>query len=182
MRRFALYALMLLLVSVGAAQEKKEDSRPAPARNDFAWARLPYRLDYTVKEVEDGKVVNSRAYSLIMQSSEERGRTFGEVRAGSRVPVNVGEKGVQYLDVGVGINSRLYQLESGNLALDTNVEISTLAGGEETLRSSVGPVIRQIRSNTFSEISAGKTTQIAQMDDPISKHRFQIEVTATKLR
>ena len=66
--------------------------------------------------------------------------------------------------------------------LTGNVEISTLAGGTESVGPGGAPIIRQVRANTTSEVTAGKANQIASLDDPISRHRFVIEVTPTKLR
>ena len=184
MRRFVI--VVLLLVAVGAmAQDTKQESKPA--RNDFGWARSPYRLDYTIKESDDGKVVNTRTYAVAMQSAEERGRSMGEVKTGSRIPIHTqtGKDGVsslQYLDVGINIQAQLYVMENSNLLLAGNVEISTLASGTDGAAVGGAPIIRQIRSNTTSEVIAGKANQIAALDDPISKHRFVIEVTPTKLR
>lgn len=181
MRRFVLITLVLLAATAAFAQEKKEDNKPA-ARNDFAWARSPYRLDFAIKELDDGKVVNSRSYSMVMQSAEERGRSYGSVNGGSRVPITTtskeGQPTTTYMNVGVNIDSQLYVLENGNLLLGANVEVSSLAGTQ----SMSNPILRSIKSNTTSEVSAGKTTQVAVVDDPTSNHRFQIEVTATKLR
>ncbi len=168
MRRFV-FAVVLLAAVVAAAQEKP--------RNDFGWARLPYRLDYVVRELDDGKVVNSRSFSMSLMSSEERGRSFGELKAGSRVPVNVGDKGIQYADVGVNISSHLYVLQNGGLLLENYVDITSLATPES---QGLNPIIRGIKANITAEIPAGKAAQIAMLDDPVSKRRFQIEVTATK--
>jgi len=185
MRRFVLMLLMLLVASAVVAQDKQE-SKPS-TRNDFTWARSPYRLEYTIKEMDDGKVVNTRTYALVMQSAEERGRSIGEVKTGSRVPINTqtakdGGSSIQYLDVGINIQAQLYVLENSNLLLSGNVEISTLASGAENAAMSGAPIIRQIRTQTTSEVTAGKANAIATLDDPISKHRFQIDVTPTKLR
>jgi hypothetical protein len=177
--------LVLVVTTTALAQESKPESRPA--RNDFNWARSPYRLDYIIKEMDDSKVVNTRTYSLVMQSAEERGRSIGEVKTGSRVPISTqtgkdGGSSIQYLDVGINIQAQLYLLENSSLLLTGNVEISTLASGTEAIGAGGAPIIRQVRSNTTSEVTAGKANQIAALDDPISKHRFVIEVTPTKLR
>ncbi len=177
MRRFVLITLVPLLAAAALAQETAK-----PARNDFSWARSPYRLDFAIKELDDGKVINSRSYSMVMQSAEERGRSYGSVKAGSKVPIvttnKEGQPTTTYMDVGVEINSQLYVLENGNLLLGANTEISSLAGAQ----TMTNPILRAIHSNTTSEITAGKPAQIAIVDDPTSNHRFQIEVTATKLR
>jgi hypothetical protein len=184
MRRFVSIVLMLLVATAAIAQDKPESK---PARNDFSWARSPFRLDYTIKEMEDGKVVNTRTYSMVMQSTEERGRSTGEVKTGSRVPISTqvnkeGGSSIQYLDVGINIQAQLYVLENSNLLLSGGVDISTLASGTESVGIGGAPIIRQIRANTTSEVTAGKANQIAALDDPISKHRFVIEVMPTKLR
>ena len=178
MRRFVLIILVLLAAAAALAQETP---KPA-ARNDFSWARSPYRLDFTIKELDDGKVINSRSYSMVMQSAEERGRSYGSVKAGSKVPIittnKEGQPTTTYMDVGVEINSQLYVLENGNLLLGANAELNSLA----STQTMTNPILRGFHSNTTSEISAGKPAQIALVDDPVSNHRFQIEVTATKLR
>lgn len=174
MRKLFLITFTLLVAAAAVGQENK-------LRNDFGWARAPYRLDFVIREMDDGKVVNSRNYSMIMTSTDERGRTMGEVRAGSRIPVNVGDKGIQYVDVGVNINSRLYVLDSGALLLDSSIEVSSLATPEGAGQGA-NPIIRQFRSNTTGEMTVGKASQISLLDDPVSKRRFQIEVTATKLK
>ena len=190
MRRITFILLLLLVAVAAVAQETTNKPAEAKPRNDFTWARAPYRLDYVVKELDDNKVVNTRSYSLSMQSSEERGRSFGELKAGSRVPVVTmafpsGQPAVpstQYMDVGINIRSQLYLLENSNLLLDSTVEISNLATGPGAEGPSGNPIVRSIRANTTSEVTANKSNQIAIVDDPTSKHRFEIDVTPTKLR
>jgi len=188
MRKYLFFVLALLVVSAGMAQEKKETAPEKPAaHNDSAWARNPYRLDYTIKELDEGKVVNTRTYSLVLQSAEERGPSFGEVKTGTRVPISAGTKegdsSIQYIDVGINISARLHVMaDNSGLLLTGNVEISTLATGPGSTGATGAPIIRQIRSNTTGEIVAGKANLIAALDDPISRHRFQIEVTPIKLR
>lgn len=184
MRKFVSIILTLLVATAVLAQDKPENK---PASNDFTWARAPYRLDFTIKEMEDSKVVNTRTYSMAMQSAEQRGRSDGEVKTGSRVPIATtnskdGGNSIQYLDVGISISAQLYVMQNSNLLLSSNVSISTLAGGPDSVGAGGAPIIRQVRSSTTSEVTAAKANQIASLDDPISQHRFVIEVTPTKLR
>src|SRR6266700_546307 len=61
-----------------------------------------FRLDFTVKELEGGKVVNARSYSTSLSNQKD----VGSIRAGDRVPVQ-GDKGQwTYLEVGVSIDCR----------------------------------------------------------------------------
>ena len=184
MRRFFVIFITLLSVGFAVAQDNKQDAPKtlAPRTNDFSWARNPYRLDFVVKELDDAKVINTRTYSMLTQSSEDRGRSFGEVKAGSRVPVLTtgkdGQNTTTYMDVGVNINAQLYLMENSTLLLIARTEVSSLADAQ----TGANPIVRQMSANTTGEIVAGKSNQLAIVDDPISKHRFEIDVTPTKLR
>lgn len=184
MRRILVIFFTLLCVGVVAAQDNKQDSskQSQPSRSDFSWARNPYRLDFVVKELDDAKIINTRTYSMLTQSSEDRGRSFGEVKAGSRVPVLTtgkdGQNTTQYMDVGVNINAQLYVLENSTLLLIARTEVSSLADTQ----TGANPIVRQMSANTTGEIVIGKSNQLAIVDDPISKHRFEVDVTPTKLR
>ena len=113
-------ALSIFVLMAGAALAQNEASKSEqPPRY--------YRLDFVVKEVEDGKVINGRSYSTIMQSGE---RSTAQIRTGSRVPVTItgpGASNIQYFDIGVNIDCRpaavepadFIRLESeGRLALN----------------------------------------------------------------
>lgn len=183
MRKIFVICFILVCTSAVLAQDSKQDIKPtAPARNDFGWARNPYRLDFVVKELDNTRVINSRSYSIITQSAEERGRSFGEFKAGSRVPIvtttKEGAQTTQYMDVGVNMSAQLYILENSNLLMTFLAEISSLA---ET-PAGQNPIVRQMRANTTGEIVAGRSNMIVSVDDPVSNHRFEIDVTPTKLR
>src|SRR5689334_2114594 len=154
MRKVLIVILMLLSVTAVVAQDNKqqETAKPAVTRNDFSWARNPYRLDFVVKELEDNKVMNTRSYSMIMQSSEDRGRSFGEVKTGSRVPIvtttKEGASTTQYMDVGISINAQLYALDNSILLLSCSTEVSSLADAQ----TGSNPIVRQMRTNTTGEV------------------------------
>jgi hypothetical protein len=44
------------------------------------------------------------------------------------------------------------------------------------------PVFRSITINAKAPLSLGKATTVGSVEDPTSKHRFQVEATATKLK
>ena len=85
---------------------------PAPARADEKPAppRSTFRLDYALYEVEGGKRANERAFTLTVNEG-----SHGQLRGGTRVPVNVGDKGIQYMDVGLKISGRVLERD-GDLA------------------------------------------------------------------
>lgn len=181
MRKYVFIALMLLVAVAAIAQDTQE--KPSPTA--LYAKRNPYRLDFTIKELDDNKVVNTRSYSMVMESAEDNRRSYGEVKAGSRVPIVTankdGQPTTQYMDVGVSIEGQLNLRGDNNMMFDCHVEVSSLVTAGPGTAAGL-PIVRSVRSQTTSELVIGKTNQIASVDDPVSTHRFQIEVTATKLR
>lgn len=183
MRKLAVAVMILVSTIALFGQETKP--KPSPS-TEFAWAQAPYRLDFVIKELNEGKIINTREYSMIVEASDHRGPGKGVVKSGDRVPVATGSKGgdtqIQYIDIGANIDAQLFALDTG-LILNSSIEISAIAASEtQSAQSLPDPVIRQVRSETQAEIFPGKANQIASLDDTASKHRFVIEVTPTKLK
>jgi hypothetical protein len=136
-----------------------------------------YKLDYVVKELEGGKVVNSRNYSSLLQVYIPGGsdRPQSQIRAGGRVPVTTGN-GNQFYDVGVNLDSRdLREAGSGEVTMYVNADISTIVeGGTAAL-----PMVRQNKWSSTVMISVKKPTVIFSSDDLGSKRQLQLELTAT---
>jgi hypothetical protein len=74
---------------------------PQTAENKPEEQTKYFRLDFTVKEIEGGKVVNARNYSTSL--STQKGDN-GSIRTGDKVPVQGDKGGWSYLDVGVSID------------------------------------------------------------------------------
>src|SRR5262249_37313900 len=127
-----------------------------------------------------GKTVNTRRYTMNLNVGDRN-----EVKIGTRVPVAAGHDQYQYLDVGTRIDARLNSEDDpGGIQLHVNGDISNLditATHDEHLMAP-GPIVRQIRIEGSTLLSAGKPLLIGSVDDPNSKRQFQLEVTATKLR
>ena len=171
-------------VPVGMAQDQSHDNQEKSPEKPAAPKSLnAYRVDFLLTELEDGKKNNSRTYSLMAREG-----ILNKLRAGVRVPIatNMGSPipQFQYLDVGMNIDCRVEERE-GSLVLNAVADSSSFSlPGEPKAPGSVAerPVIRQMRSEINTVISLGKTTLISSMDDPSSKRRFQLEVTATKVK
>lgn len=90
-----------------------------------------YRLDFVMKEMEQGKVVNSRSYSTMVSTDSSQARDRGSIRAGTRIPIPIAtpgsENNLQYMDVGVNIDCTGVHLMNGQLVLNVTAEVSTLA-------------------------------------------------------
>jgi hypothetical protein len=171
------------IVPRGMAQDQGHDSQEKSAEKPAAPKSLnAYRMDFLLTELEDGKKNNSRSYSLLAREG-----ILNKLRAGVRVPIATKMGSLpqfQYLDVGMNIDCRVEERE-GSLVLNAIADSSSFSlPGEPKAPGSVAdqPVIRQMRSEINTVINLGKMTVISSMDDPSSKRRFQLEVTATKVK
>jgi hypothetical protein len=170
------------------AQEAKSDS-DAKKMNADAIYRSVYRLEFVVRELEAGKIVNSRSYTMSQKLGD-----WGKIRVGSRVPFMVSDKNVQYQDVGINIDCKAQFLEEG-LLLSTNFESSSALQESETripdAKGSAGatysrpywdPIIRRVSFNGDAFVTLGKPTIVARLDDVATNRKYEIEVTATKVK
>lgn len=163
MKRFLLLATLVMAALPLLAQEVMTPKAPAP--------RHFYKLTYVLKEFDEGKVVNQRSFVLAVSTGD---RYSSRMRAGSRFPVREQDK-TNYVDVGVNLDTRLEDGPDG-LVMDTSAEISSV--GNEASIGNNGPVIRQVRTNALAIVPPNKPTLLFSVDDPASRHQFQLEVTA----
>ena len=165
MKPFRLFLPVLcLIVTCAAAQEKEAADGPF------------YKLDFVVKEVEAGKIINSRNFSAIQSAS---GKARSSIRTGARVPVQTGEKSFQFIDIGVSIDfNQLHELPGDRIAIELGFDISSNAASENAPH----PIIRQNKWQSTVMMPVRKATTIFTSDDPTSKRTMQIEMTATPLK
>ena len=157
------------------AQEKQKPDSPQGA--------VAYRLDFSINEMEDGKKINNRQYTMNLSVLNDRvweGDT-NEIKIGARVPVESETGKFQYLDVGTNIWSRLRQ-QADTLTLEVRAELGSIAAAPEQQSPRVPPVVRQVQINGSTVVLPGKPMVLGIVDDPTSKRQFQLEVTVTKLR
>ena len=184
---FAIVAL--IMVSAFAIGQDKESS-PSTRQETTSTAiqRVPardtYRLEYTITELEDGKKLNARSFAVLCE--DRGGPTRGVLKVGTRFPVtSLGEAGkpaeVQYLDLGINIEARLDLTASGELSLQSDFEMSSMAE-DPAAHNANFPVIRQFRITSFNAVIPGKPTAIATADDVTTHRQYQIQLTAAKLR
>jgi hypothetical protein len=157
-------SILLICASPTTAQDNPAAAAPAPKHY--------YRLNYVLKESDEGKVINQR--SFVMTASTE-GPSWRSLRAGSRLPlVGTNPKEVNYIDVGVNIDTRIQDV-GDELAMDVTTEI-TSTGSEGA--SGTPPLLRQVKVRSEALVLVGKPTALFYADDPASHHRFELEVTA----
>jgi len=167
--------------SANAQDEAKKDASAQSAKFEPV---QPYRLDFSFNEVADGKIVNTRHYSMNLTATESN-----EIKIGTRVPVvaaaspNVSASvQYQYIDVGTNIWAQLRE-HGDELVLAVRSEVSNLdTSNDSQYTDRALPIVRQIKISGSTLLVVGKPILIGSMDDPNSKRQFQLEVTVTKLK
>jgi len=181
MKKTVMTATLMIAFAVLAAVAQSLAQDPAKSTTDSAEPGHAYRLDFTVNELEDGKKINTRQYSMNVNAGEQN-----EMKIGARVPVEPKSGEFQYLDVGTNIWCRLRDHKDvawlGNdILLNVKSEISNFAVPEQQGQS-MRPILRQLKIDASTIAVVGKPMVIGSVDDPNSKRQFQLEVTVTKLR
>lgn len=175
MKRF-LCLLMIVGLATAIAGTQEAPKRPL---------QKVYKVVFLIYELEDGKKINERTYTLPVNTVDGSPRD-GSMRVGTRVPiataVNSNDKTVwQYVDVGLTIDCNVTE-QDDKFIVHGDVTLSSLALPDQgTDRSGGNPVLRQIRQTFTTLVSPGKPTVVTSLDDINSKKRTQVELTATRL-
>ncbi len=186
-RRITGLILMLAMGIALAAQETK----PQTSERRGMYANLggpTYRLDFTVKELDDGKLLNTRSYTMVIMENSDpstRGRGRGSVKAVTKMPVVTSDKSgpptTTYINVGFDLSAAIYDTDNG-LLLSTSTEIGGLAPTEGLNAASSNPLIRSVEMNSTAHLVLDKPLLLGSVDDVYSKHRFQVEVVGRRLQ
>jgi hypothetical protein len=159
--------LIPLLVLAGAALAQAQEG-----------ARLFYKLDFVVKEVEGGKTVNSRTFSTMLAATQGQNAQQATIRAGGRVAVPTGATSFNNYDLGVNIDARDLRESQSDVSLGLTVDITTIA--QE--KPEVQPVLRQNRWAGTVLVPVKKSTVVFASDDITSKRQLQLEMIATPVK
>ena len=171
MRKAGLSAFALTLLCWPLLAQQAEEKRPPKPL-------VSYRLELAIHETENEKRINTRRYSAVL---EEDGRC--RIRASSRVPIS-SEGKIMYMDVGLSIDCDNFHERDGFVSVSLSFEISTFERPEEQQKPVVGtpPLVRTIRAQSSSLIPAGKPTIVSRVDDMTTTRRYELEVTAVKIK
>ena len=174
MKNLAFVAVVCLCAAAflcTATSAQSDTSKPPAPSPEY------FRFDFSLKELENGKLVNTRSYQMMVRTAD----SVSSIRSGGRVPVT-NDKGFQYVDVGVNIDVRHVNHVREELACELTADVtgSVESGGDQP-RPSNPPVIRQARWNASVLIAIRKPTVVFMSDDPTSKRQLQLEVTATPI-
>ncbi len=137
-----------------------------------------YRLNFAIHEMDSGKRLNTRNYTMLLESGGK-----GVLKVGTKVPIATApgpNTQYTYIDVGVNVDARIVE-QGSQLRLNANIEVSNL-GAERENQGRPMPQVRQLRSDVDAWIPAGKPTPVVTLDDPATSKHYEIEVTATKVK
>lgn len=178
MKKLLLLVLVPVLVFAGVMQA--QDAKPKPVVK-------VYRVNFSIYELEDGKKINERNYSLPVHSVDGNGRS-GSIRVGTRVPVATshskdGDIQYQYLDVGMIMECDISE-QGDKLILASSLDISSFALPDQSANSHAvadSPILRQVKQHFTALLVPGKPTLVTSIDDITSKKRLQVEATVTRI-
>jgi len=165
LRGLTLLLLSLLIFAQSAPAQEKETTASSTPNG--------YRLDFSVHEVENGKRINTRNYTMLLMHNAR-----GSLRSTSKVPVTT-RGGTKYMDAGLNLDCVLRE-EGSLLKLHTTVEIESFLSGDANEGMQRFPVIREVRAEVSALVRLGKSTIIAKIDDTSSNRRYELEVTVHK--
>jgi hypothetical protein len=164
---------VLLVATLAAGVLLAQDDKPTAPTAESEY----FRLNFVVKEIENGKVVNSRNYSTLMPAG---GKDRASIRATSKATMPSGSS-FQFVDVGANIDCSSMRRLQNRLAMNVEVGLSTAVPSQDKGT----PTVPQIRSNRWNVpvvVTIGKPTVLFSSDDLASTRTLQLELTATPVK
>ena len=141
-----------------------------------------YQLNFVLRELENERLINTRAYSIILSNQHDR----GAIRAGEKVPFSStsGAKTEwQQIDVGVNIDCADLEELGDRIAMNVSAEISSVMDSHANNGPpSSLPIIRNHRWRSTVLLPLKQPTILYSSDDPASKRKVQLQLTATMIR
>ena len=157
---------LLLLASASLAQKPDQ---PEEMR--------VFKLDIVVRELEGGKVLNLRTFSLSLAQSNPNNNA--SLRTGDKIPVPSGKDGqFTFLDVGTNIDCHFLQMRGNDLMLQVTADVSSIA----PVPNLPMPMVTQTRWNAPVIVPLRKPTIVLASEGASGKRQMQLEITATPLQ
>jgi hypothetical protein len=148
--------------------------------------RTAYKLEYVINELENGKKVESRNYTLY--ATPERSCSS---RLGTRVPYKTTSADgkmpqTQYYNVGTNIDCRVTPVSDTLAEVSTSISISspvmrTAQEGERASTVAGEPLLRDVSGQGATILAVGKPLTIFDLDEPNSHRTFQVQLTVTRV-
>jgi hypothetical protein len=165
-----IFAGLLLAAPPVSAQEKKESGTPGV-----------YRVEFNIRDGSEAAARAGRRFDMLIESGGK-----GTLRVGNRVPVVTGTAGsgptsYQFFEVSVNIDCRLREV-SGMAEINADLDISNILEPEKTgAGAPPNPTVANLRLSVNTLLALGKPALVASIDDPVTRRRFELETTVTKV-
>jgi hypothetical protein len=174
---FSALAVAFLGARANAAPKSGQQSQnEQAAKKETAQDSTIYRVSYKVNEVENGKTINSRSYTLMAKTD-----STATVRIGSRVPYLVEKDTPSYMNVSMNIDCNVSKQE-GNLVINTKLDMTTLEGSRPAAGLGSYPVIGTFQLQNSAAATLGKSAFVGAAEDVASNRHYEIEVTVTEAK
>jgi hypothetical protein len=147
-----------------------------------------YHLVFVVKELDAGKVINSRNYAMSIGTTENQNTFARSIRTGTKVPIEYEQGKITYVDLGVNLDCKNVVSLGDKLGMEVSAEISSLQHvSADDLRPQSGrpaatPVIQQNKWNSQVVVAMGKPTVLFSSDEVTSKRTLELELMATEIK
>jgi hypothetical protein len=176
-----LFVLMSLSVLQAQDASPRKDAGEMPRRP----VTKVFKVIYNIYELEDGKRINERSYSLPVRTLDGSARS-SSLKINNRVPVTSKEtpqgSEFMYLDVGLNLECDVTE-QSDKFIVFTGLDLSYVISADQIAGPHLQgqPIIRSTKENSTTLVYPGKATLVTSIDDINSKKRMQLEVTVTRI-
>ncbi len=192
MKMWGIVCVLMLVSGASFGQNKQSnDATAQPTAQTEPSDGRHYQVVFVAREVEGGKVINSRRYETDM-ALQGPGSGSGSIRTGAKVPIVTGsystgqgsnvQRQYTYQNVGVDLDFNRARLEGDRVFLSITAQISSADPSASDSTFLHEPIIRQNKWDSGVTVPLGKPTVIFSSDDVSSKRTMQIELTVTPVR
>lgn len=176
MRKHLLFAVAILVLAPPFALLAQDNPTPkaehhaeAPAAKETNIEGKPFRMNFVVKQLEDGKVTNIRSYSSLAntQGKSLNLRTSSDANG---------------LETRISIDTYAFSVKENEITFTISIDLGDMSKlSTDTPGATNSTIMNQNRWSSTVKIISGKSTVIYSADNPASKKSIQLEVTATLL-
>jgi hypothetical protein len=183
-----LFTLFLAIGTLAAQDDPGKKGQEATAKKDSqeAFPKLPagpptYKVAMSVYELQEGKRINQRDYSLLVVADDRSGN---KLKIGTKTPLSVDSDKITYADVGFEMECSLAEFSNNKVLLRLDLNVSSFAIPEQNAdprSAGLRPVLRGVTQRVRATLTPGKPHIVTSVDDVNSNKRMQVEITATKV-
>jgi hypothetical protein len=183
-----LFTLFATIGALAAQEDPAKKGQEATTKKDGqeAFPKMPpgaptYKVAMSIYELQDGKRINQRDYSLLVVADDRSGN---KLKIGTKTPLSVDSDKITYADVGFEMECSLLEASNNKVVLRLDLNISSFAIPEQNTdprTAGLRPVLRGVTQRFRAALTPGKPQVVTSVDDVNSNKRMQVEITATRV-